>query len=408
MAEKETIDIKTIEQWQKILDESSRYQIEDNETFLDLCHYTGERFEEICSRVLAFFLNPNGKHGFSILWFNALCQTINDKYEKQNNNKKIESEYFYYKFSMEITTEESTSYADITNKRIDIVLKTPTLVIGIENKINAQLYNDLDQYKKHIQGKYDDKNINRIFVVLTARDLTNNESKKAKDNGFIVIKYGDLFNNVTSLLGKYVAKCNQKYLSFMLDFIQTVKNRANIMEETEMDKFFAKNKQAIDALNTKYNAWIENNNKKQVDKISELLEEINEKTNATWWDYKGWDLGVQFKTESPNKYLIGIESHFEYDNDNNNNPLGIFRIYITTWKMACWEPYKNIEKLQNYPDITHKDIGELNGYNRVYLHMRPIKLKDFNDNFDAYKEEIIKKLKEYYDFLKEITDNIDK
>ena len=397
MTEKETI-----EQWQKIVDDSSRYQIEDNETFLDLCHYTGERFEEICSRVLAFFLNPNGKHGFRTLWFNALCKTIND-----NSDTKIEYDNFYGSlFQMEITTEEPTNYADITNKRIDIVLKTPTLVIGIENKINAQLYNDLDQYKKHIYGKYKDENISKILVVLTARDLNTNEGKKTKENGFVVIKYDDLFNNVTSLLGKYVAKCDQKYLSFMLDFIQTVKNRANIMEETDMDKFFAKNKKSIDALNTKYYAWIEKNKNKQIKQTFNLFDGITEKTKATWWIYDKRDLGVQFKTESPNKYLIGIESNFDYD--KNNNPLGIFRIYITTWNMVCWDTYKKIESLQNYPDIILKDIGEINNNNRVYLHMRPIELKDFNDDFDAYQKEIIDKLNECYFFLKELTDNIDK
>ena len=76
MTDEETIDIKTIEDWQKILDEFSQHQIEIEETFMDLCHYKGERFEEICSRILEFFLNPNKKHGFNDLWFKALCKTI--------------------------------------------------------------------------------------------------------------------------------------------------------------------------------------------------------------------------------------------------------------------------------------------------------------------------------------------
>lgn len=403
MEEKETIDIKTIEQWQKILDESSLYQIEDNETFLDLCRYPGERFEEICSRVLAFFLNPKEKHGFSILWFNALCQTINDKYEKQNNNKKIESEYFYYKFSMEITTEESTSYADITNKRIDIVLKTPTLVIGIENKINAELYNDLKQYKDHIYGKYKDKNINKIFVVLTARDLTNNESKKAKDNGFIVIKYGDLFNNVTSLLGEYVAKCDQKYLSFMLDFIQTVKNRAKIMVETGMDKelnkFFAEKKQAIDKLIELYDIWKEKQRTKLftiwATHLDKLKTKIEQETDNNKWDISddNYWIHVWF-----NNNTTSLRAHFEHD--ALNNPVGKFHIVISLPKKD--EKQLKVIKHQ-YPNSEEKTINK----SVVYCHMHTIELKDFNNDPDAYQEEIINKLKEYYDFLKEITDNID-
>jgi hypothetical protein len=75
--------------------------------------------------------------------------------------------------------------------------------------------------------------------------------------------------------------------------------------------------------------------------------------------------------------------------------------------MESWETYKKIESLQKHPDIKRKDIGEINTYNRVYLHMRPIELKNCKDE-KTYQEEIINKLKEYYDFLKELTDNIDK
>lgn len=403
MTEEETIDIKTIEEWQKILDDSSRYQIEDNETFLDLCHYTGERFEEICSRVLAFFLNPNGKHGFSILWFNALCQTINDQYKKQQSDKKIESIDFEDSSKMEITTEESTNYADITNKRIDIVLKTPTLVIGIENKINAQLYNDLDQYKKHINKKYEKIN-NRIFVVLTARNLTNDESKKANDNEFIVIKYDDLFKKVTSLLGKYVAKCDQKYLSFMLDFIQTVKNRANIMEETEMDKFFAKNQKAIDELTSKYKYWQGRQWSKQVEKMSIFFKNKEKELGKEWYvDDKydqGWMLrGPLFSDKKDKRIRIGIQSHFDFDVETMN-PVGLFCITILTWDDKSWDIFKS-KVTERYGENTN------NSGPQIHVKLPTIEQKNF-DNEESFHKEIIDKLKECYDFLKEITDNIDK
>ena len=305
---------------------------------------------------------------------------------------------------MEIQTEESTSYADITNKRIDIVLKTPTLVIGIENKINAQLYNDLDQYKKHIYGKYKDENISKILVVLTARDLNTNEGKKTKENGFVVIKYDDLFNNVTSLLGKYVAKCDQKYLSFMLDFIQTVKNRANIMEETEMDKFFADNNAEILKLIEKHNLWKWKRWTIYLEKSKELndylLKKINETTNEKWWiTTDSRTIGFCVIDDTRNG-LLRIDSQFDY-NDGNNPLCGICNIQFTLTKGNQQYEQKIGEKFPPSNSFEGKN-------KQKHLQMPPIKLKDFNDNFDAYKEEIIKKLKEYYDFLKEITDNIDK
>ena len=381
MTEEETIDIKTIEEWQKILDDSSRYQIEDNETFLDLCHYTGERFEEICSRVLAFFLNPNGKHGFRTLWFNALCKTL------QLDNVMDISE-------MKIQTEEYTYNADNKERgRIDLVLKSPTSVIAIENKINAKLYNKLDKYKTHINTSYHyiTEN-NRYFFVLTAHNLSNDDNNNAKTEKFIVIKYDDLFKNVESTLGEYASKGDQKYLYFMLDFIQTVKNRAN-MTITELDKFFAKNREEIDKFLLKHETWEKKN------LISELKKNLNDETKGKWQSYNGWNLFVNFE------HGINIASNFE--SDSNENPYERFRIYITTGKMECWKKYKDIVE-KKYPNKIKLDEGEENTDNRIYFHLKPIELKDYNDNFSIYKEEITNKLKECYDFLKEITDNIDK
>ena len=78
MAAEETIKQwqETIEQWRNNSNEVSKHQKEIHNTFLDLCHYKGERFEEICSRILAFYLDSNGKHKFNNLWLKALCKTI--------------------------------------------------------------------------------------------------------------------------------------------------------------------------------------------------------------------------------------------------------------------------------------------------------------------------------------------
>ncbi len=373
MAAEETIDIKTIEEWQRILDKTS--QIEDNETFLDLCHYKDERFEEICSRVLAFFLNPNKKHGFRDLWFKALCKTM------KLNNIDVSQ--------INIKTEEYTYNTDDKEKgRIDLVLKNPTFVIAIENKINAKLYNKLKKYSEHINNTYNyiTEN-NRHFFVLTAHTLSKDDKEtlaKKENEEYKVIKYDDLFKHVESLIGKYVAKGNSKYLYFMFDFIQTVKNRAN-MEINEYDKFFTRNRREIDAFLATFDSWKDNN------PISDLEKRLN---NKEWKSLNGWNLRVFFTD-------VNIASNYEFD--SNNNPYGKFRIYITTGNRKWWENYKNIIE-KKYPKC-HLDNGEENTENRVYYHLKPIELKDFNDDFDAYQEEIIKKLKECYDFLKGLTEN---
>ena len=162
------------EKYNDILKKFSRFPIpEDESTFLDLCHYSGERFEEICSRILEFFFQPNNKHGFGDLWFKSLCQLIGCECDDA--------------FEMKTRTEEYTYGAKEKNKRIDIVLQTPSLIVAIENKIGADLYNNLDIYSEHI------KSINGVeLLVMAVKDKDINLLKSIADslmnemtNGFI-------------------------------------------------------------------------------------------------------------------------------------------------------------------------------------------------------------------------------
>ncbi|MBR6840852.1 MAG: PD-(D/E)XK nuclease family protein [Prevotella sp.] len=372
--------------YSEILKAFSKIPIEENEpTFLDICHYPGERFEEICSRILEFYFQPKNKHGFRDLWFKALCELL--KYE------------CYDAFEMSSWTEEYTSESNDSNKRIDIVLQTPTLVVAIENKIGADLYNPLETYREHIDRKY--KDLDKLLVVLTAHILSGEEVKKADQNGFTVIRYDQLFNKVKSMLGMYVAKGDQKYLAFMMDFIKTVENRVNMLKPSDMDKFFTKHREEVESLIEQYNGWKSRIFEQQKYAIADLLSKVQYKSNDTWWIYQGWDLGIDYLRDT--ELRIGIESEFK---EAEGNPIGQFCIYITTWNLKCWYPYKEAV-LERFPkDEEHiLDEGEHNTLNRMYYHMPVIKRKNFNDDA-AYFEEIVNRLDEYHKFIKELTTQI--
>ena len=365
-----------------ILEKFSRIPIpEDESTFLDLCHYSGERFEEICSRILEFYFQPNNKHGFGDLWFKSLCQLIG--YECDDA------------FEMKTRTEESTYGAVEKNKRIDIVLQTPSLIVAIENKIGADLYNNLDIYSEHIHNTY--PSLKQKLVVLTAHSFATHERIKANQSGFVVIGYKQLFITVKSLIGDYVSKGDQKYLVFMLDFMKTVENRANIMAQTDLDKFFSSKKEEIEKLFEQYNGWKNRLLGQQKEAIFDLSAKIQSLTNTIWWVYQGWDLGISFNDGTP--YRIGIESNFK---EVNNNPLGEFHIYITTWNTQCWLPYESAI-LEKYPGYL-LDKGEHNSSNRVYYHMPVIERVQYNSN-EQYFEEILQRLDNYYRFMKDLTAN---
>lgn len=375
---------KVVETYSELLGKFAKIPKEERETtFLELCHYPGERFEEICSRILEFYFQPNNKHGFRDLWFQSLCRIINvycdDAYE------------------MKTRTEEYTLNSEIEKgKKIDLILETPTLVVAIENKIGADLYNPLDVYKEHIEKGY--TKLIKKCIVLTAHRLSNEEQKKANENGFVVVLYKKLFDTVRELLGKYVSSCNPNYLSYMLDFMMTVEKRMNFMDSTEMDRFFFKNREEIKEMLEYYNKWEKTLRNEQFKYLSQIKDIITKKTSGQWWIYQDWDLGVSFQDNT--QYRIGIESEFKPTKDD---PIGEFHIYITTWNFKCWQHYKDAV-LNRYPkDENHiLDEGDYNPFKRVFYHMPIIRKTAYKE--DGYTQEIVKCLEEFFLFLKEESD----
>lgn len=339
-------------------------------TFMDICKYPGSRFEEVCSRILQFYLNPFAGHGLHDLWLLALWRA----------SGQGETLPFYNK--VECVTEE---YAG--DKRIDIIVKSEEFIIAIENKTTADLYNPLDIYANHIRKNYSEKK-QKILVVLSVFPLLDSKSKSwMTQNGFRPILYKDLFAEVNKELGNYMMSCDQKYFTYMLDFMKTIDNMNNANNKREFE-FFMQNKESIEGLINRYNEFQEGIRSQQVEKIASLKERVEERTKVDWWVWKGWDLGVSFHDKANR---IGIESSFEA---TEKGCCGKFHIYITTWNKAYWYPYKD-NVLKSFPNYIKLDE---NCGNRTYLHL-PIIDGDKTD-------EIVNALVEVYDKLKVITDKI--
>jgi hypothetical protein len=328
-------------------------------TYLDICKYSGRRFEDICSRILTFYFHPKKEHGLKMLLLESLFESINMQQE-------------YIDDTVQVNREENAE-----GKRLDILIKNNDWVIGIENKIWANVYNPLEKYGNRIE-QYDKQKDYKI--ILTLREINNkDELKHIENNGFIILLYTAFFESIKKRIGEYISNGNMKYILYLYDFIQTLENmKGNNIMNKEMDAFFAEN---IDKLEELLEDFQEYKNKKYqivIDKIGELKTKINEICSPIkWWIYKNDDLGMY-----KNKHDIGIETGFI---ENNNDPIAIFRIQFTSWGTKYWDQYGDqIKKL--YPN------GELkiNG-SRTYLNVYDI---------DGYNEdEIISKLKECYDCI---------
>jgi hypothetical protein len=156
----------------------------------------------------------------------------------------------------------------------------------------------------------------------------------------------------------------------------------------EQSDFFFDNGSEIQELSQAYEAHKQAIIEIQKVRISEIHEEIKKQTNGSWWIWHGWDMGVNsFKGQ---RLKIGIEASFAA---SKISPCDKFKIYFTSWATTDYTPYKEILKIW-FPNLEPDDKSIKN---RVYLHMPHID----GNNMD----EIITKLKEYYELLLKITQN---
>jgi len=342
-------------------------------TYLELCKYPRRRFEEICSRLLCFYLAPDKEHQLRELFLRSLLQLLASDKEFYLQNDKIH-----------VISEENAE-----GKRLDILVYSSTFVIGIENKITAGLYNPLETYKNRIQ-LYGNDNIYR--VVLSLRKVSaKDDLALIEANGFINLTYKDYFNQIKQNLSAFTEGCNQKYLHNLNDFFETLENMTdNSILNEDLSNYFYENAEKIDSLIILYNQFNNKTTARQTERIAELKEKIVELTkNSKWWVWEGCYLG--FNEFNINKPKIGIESGFE---STKGDPLGIFKVVITAWNLKDWSFYE--EKILNdYPNCKLEKVG-----NRAFLHIEEIVNGD--------EEQILKILKNNYDYLVNITTDLKK
>lgn len=365
--------MESISKFKQILSEFEALpKINTNPTFMDICQLGGDRFEERCSRILRFYLDPNGQHRLKTLLLNSLLEVA------------LNADVHFSPLKTKVITEEITE----DGKFIDITVITDSMVIAIENKIGASLYNPLDSYVNHINKNYTDKGL-KLFIVLSVKRITDShELQKMKENGYIYVNYSSFFTAIKRNLGNYALDADQAYLTFLLDFIRTIENRF-YNRNMELKKFFYENRKDINRMLWHYENFKNEIFQMRKEQISQYKTRICATTGVEWWVYQGWDLGFSF---NDNKQRIGIESSFR--DGSLENPLGSFHIYITVWRKSHFFTYEQ-ELKEKYPNC-YIDY-DADGGSRVFLHVAVLS----PDN----TEEIISKLTETYNTLKQITDN---
>ena len=194
------MNLKEAEVFLKEVNELYKQIPKKEKTFMQIAGYP--HYENVCSNILAFYLNPKEEHRLNNIVLTTLLNIIEEKEEKVNTKISFSN--------MSILREFPTE----NGNRIDIVIQNAEIAIGIENKIMAQVYNDLDDYYKTI----DKLNKNSVKILLSL----HNETETATKNKFINITYNEFFEKLMGNLSNYNDKTNKWYI-YLLDFIKNLK-----------------------------------------------------------------------------------------------------------------------------------------------------------------------------------------
>lgn len=190
-------------------------------------------YENVCSNILGFYLDPSQQHDLKDLFICAIL-----KITKNTCSTSVKS----------VTREFGTAAG-----RLDLLIEGDEFILAIENKIFHWLANDLNDYAKAINLQ-DDRSRQQIKIVL---GLSHIKDPKLLHGGFVSITYAQLWKEITNLLGSYIAKASPKWVTYLLDFIETTTNLAGEnMELKETDRFFIQHEEVILALLQERNGFL--------------------------------------------------------------------------------------------------------------------------------------------------------
>ncbi len=221
-----------LQKFTKMLEAFPHSDIESDipQTFLEIAGYP--HLENVASNILEFFFDTQAEHQFETLFLESLLETAKVEFNPAD-------------LDVDSTQREAFTQA---NTRLDLVIGTTTLLIGIENKLFHQLNNDLRTYEKHLHAHANERKVVCILLSLYPIVQTNQLGK------FIPITYREFFENIRKNMGKFLVEANQRYVPFLFDFMQTVEHLRQ--EQTMSDQEFRN--------------WVVQNH----DEIKSLLQEI--------------------------------------------------------------------------------------------------------------------------------------
>ena len=226
MNSKATHDLNSVENYlELLLAFRALPETKHSRTFLEVSGFP--HYENVCSNILRFYFDSSAEHGLKDLLLKAFLRLVGEG-ELAIPDKVL----------------PDREYPAEDQQRIDLVINCENFTIGIENKINHWEANDFENYARVIDRLGLKKKT--IKAVLC---LNKDENQEPPKGGFRRFTYGELWKQVQAMLGDYISRADPKWVTCLLDFMETTNNLAgNNMENKKLDQFFIKNNDLLEQM----------------------------------------------------------------------------------------------------------------------------------------------------------------
>lgn len=318
-------------------------------TFMEISGYP--YYENVCSNILAFYLNPKEEHKLGSVLINSLIKVVKNKGQKIYKDIDLSHLNIY------------REYTTLKGNRIDIVIQNEEIVIGIENKIYASVYNDLEDYAKTLNKL----NNNSIKLLLSVHQ----ELRNTTHNDFINITYSEFFKQLKQDLKSYKQIENKWYI-YLIDFINNIEGfEVEKGMELEITNWINEHKEDIKEFKKLLNI-AQDNIKKKLEEYSRTFEEkLPGKYNIKYYNNED-----EVSTTAYIVFDAGYNLDIKLNTEN-------WKIGIFVWKKASQIKIKEILNTNNI------EYREEDGH--LWL---------FNFNYDIPVEDITNKSIDIYNIIK--------
>lgn len=305
-------DTADLQRFQALLDahrtlpETSR-----SRTFMQISGYP--HYENVCSNILAFYLEPGNEHGLGDLLLTSLLRASGMHDTEDFTTASVERE------------------VDLSEgNRIDLLVTTGRYLVGIENKIHAELTNDLAAYSRAITRKAATEELEPVCILLGLHDLR--AAAAERDPGFVTITYENLFEELKSLSGHYAVRGHSRYMTYLNDFIRTIEDlQRDPMTNTATETFFDDNHLQIERLYEQYRRYGNDLAARHIPPVHGLLHDLGEPDNVEMYVWNKFDLGFNFLH---NGSMIAL--------DNMVRPGGWFSLFWPRNRKKCGDAFDTL------------------------------------------------------------------